>query len=119
MAHADDAPTFIGSRIKTEDAVSKSDAVFIGKITKVGFISVAAPNESSYVGTEVMVSEALKGSSKGRMTVRLHRVYPEQALKAGDFDIFFVTGATVLKLLPATDGNIATVKNLIAQLPAK
>jgi hypothetical protein len=37
--------------------------------------------------------------------------------KAGDICIFFVQQLTALKLLPATDENVAMVKKLIAEQP--
>ena len=119
MVHADDAPTFIGSRIKTEDAIPKSSTIIVGKITKIGPVILAAPNESYYPEIEVVVLKTLKGSGNDQITVKLDRHYPEQAPKLGDSDVFFINGVTTLKLLPATDANIIAVKELIAELPAK
>jgi len=119
MVHADDMPTFIGSRMKTEDAIAKSNTIIVGKITKVGPVVLAAPNESYYPEVEVVVLKTLKGLENGQVTVTLDRHYPEQAPKLGNSDIFFINGVTTLKLLPATDANIIALKKLIAELPAK
>jgi hypothetical protein len=114
-ARSDDAPTFIGSTVNTETALAKSDAVFIGKIMKIGVVVEAAPDESSYFGTVVEVSKVFKGTVDNQITVALHRHFPEQALKAGDSYIFFAQknsdgGFTDLKLLPANQVNNLAVK---------
>ena len=124
IVRADSSPTFIGSSINSEDAVAKSEAIFVGKVINVGFAVMAYPDESSDATTKIKVLKILKGSVADPIIVRLSRYNPEHALKVGDAYIFFVTKSgknpdpypfTVLKLLPATNDIATTVNKLISK----
>ena len=133
-----------GSYLKVETAISKSDAVFIGEVIVQGF-EVPQPTDASYAGPllkgiKFKISKMIRGSigdgislSMFVMTTRHEELnvvrqpyiffvqtkgekaldYPYNCLEKADTDTI------VIKLLRATDDNIAIVKKLIAQLPAK
>jgi len=103
-----------GSEMKAEDAIATSDAVFIGKVTSIG-----APNQKGegplYYPTGISIVETYKGS-----IVTDPISWDMRPPSLGKDYIFFVKkneGRELLpvKLLSATDANIAEVKKLIAQ----
>jgi len=124
IVRADGTPTLAGSSIKTEDVALKCNAVFVGKITHVGPPTGAAPGLATF-GVKVTVLQVLRGTVDAQVGIRIDDdvLNHESAPKVENTYVFFVekdeTRLTALKLLPATDDNIATVKKLIAQLPAK
>ena len=123
-------PILSGSSLKSEDTVIKSDAIFIGQITQMGFQSLKAAGRSSYYGNIVKILQVLRGTVDAQIKITLYVYYvsdtPENPPKTGNSYIFFVKKNApgqpdpyaALKLLPATDDNIAKVKALIAASPA-
>ena len=119
-------PVISGSTLKSDDIVSKADAIFVGKITAIGFGNLKAKGESVYRGVQVKVLKVLRGTIESSITVTLHVIavmdFHEDPPEAGSPYIFFVKKAgalekdpyVVLKLLPATDDNIAKIKQLVA-----
>jgi hypothetical protein len=119
-----------GSSLKSEDIATKVDAIFVGEITAIGFGNTKEKGESSYRGVQVKVLQVLRGAVDTSITVTLYVVgrmdFHEDPPKVGSSYIFFAKKAgafekdpyIVLKLLPATDANIAKVKALIAAAPA-
>jgi len=139
IAQADDAAILVGGSLKPEEAVSKSDAVFVGEVTDTG-IKVMPPPDCPYEGPlyrgiKIKVLQFLRGSVRDHVSVALF--VPTMKLvtlhMVGNSYIFFVqtksqkaldypynclekadTTDIAIKLLPATDENIATVKKLIS-----
>ena len=128
IVRAADNPDLIGSNIRTEDAILKSRAVFVGQLVSLGERDNSIDHFSSgpeYPGAKVKVAELLKGVFDDRTTIG---IYPtvfklnEETPQEGKSYIFFVkyngsesiSPYVVFKLLPATDDNIATVKKLIS-----
>lgn len=117
-----------GSTLKMEDTVLKANAIFVGEIIQEGIPDVSAPGRSAYSGVKVKVLQVLRGSVDAQVSVTLYTTYSsnEQPPKAGSTYIFLAHKNTepgwdaykVFKLLPATDENIAKVKQLIAVGPA-
>lgn len=115
-----------GSRLKSEDVTTKVDAVFIGEIEEIGFPTTLSPGALTYHGVKVKVLQVLRGSVGAEVTVTLYAERTsnvrEQAPKVSGTYIFFIKQTPgwniVHKLLPATDDNIAKVKQLIAAAPA-
>ena len=113
-----------GSDLKAEDVVVKSDAVFIGNIT--GVVAGASAKEQGVTTfvVSVGVTECLRGDVAGQLTasLKVFMGYRQKPPESGNSYIFFVrkngSEFAVLKLLPATDANIAKVKALIAAAPA-
>ena len=115
-----------GRDIKIENAVSKSDSIFVGKISKMRLGSITATDRVAYGGVQIRVLQFLRGSIDSQSLVTIYitasHVVHEAPPEVGMPYIFFVTKNThgtsdpytVLKLLPATDDNIAKVKQLIA-----
>jgi len=119
-----------GSAIKAEDIVLSCDAVCVGEIEDMGL-----PTNSSttglvvYSGIEVKVLQILRGSVEYQIKITLNTLkspsLQEMPPKFGGSYIFFVNRNNpeaddpfiALKLLPATDDNIAMVKKLIAAAP--
>ena len=120
-----------GSAIKAEDIVLSCDAVCVGEIEDMGL-----PTNSSttglvvYSGIEVKVLQILRGAVEHQIKFTLNTLkspsIQEMPPNFGSSYIFFVNRNspeaddpfTALKLLPATDDNIATIKKLIATAPA-
>ncbi|MCE0482915.1 MAG: hypothetical protein LV479_01600, partial [Methylacidiphilales bacterium] len=79
-------------------------------------------------GNKIKVLQVIRGSVEGQVTIsfKIRGGLHEQPPQEGDTYIFFAhkntepgwDNYTVLKLLPATDDNIAKVKALIAAAPA-
>jgi hypothetical protein len=119
-----------GSDLKSEDIVLKANAVFVGEITELGHPNTKAPGQNVYHGVQIKVLQVLRGSVDAQVTVTLYIHFApnssENPPKVGNTYIFFAhkntevgwNPFTVLKLLPATDDNIAKVKALIAAAPA-
>ena len=133
ILRADDAPILSGSKVETKDAVARSNAVFVGELIKLGGGIAARSISPTFLGNDVKVLQVLRGSVEGHILVSLSISGPahEEPPAEGENYIFFVHKTTqgeslpfspfgdVIKLLSATDTNIAAVKKLIAQLPAK
>lgn len=124
-------PALSGSTLRSEDVATKADAVFVGQITHLGFSNLKALGEAVYRGLQVKVLQVLRGSVDPQSTFTLRVMVPsisshENPPAVGSTYIFFVKkddpskhdAYTVLKLLPATDDNIAKVKAVIAAAPA-
>ena len=115
-----------GSAAKVEEVVLKSNAVFVGTITQMGFVDLGAVGVVSYGNVKVKVSQVFLGvvDSVTSVTfdVKNRPKVHEREPQVGNAYIFFAkTNAkgssdqfTVLKLLPATDDTIAKVKAVIA-----
>jgi len=113
-----------GSGLKSEDIILKSDAIFIGQIIAKGAVLMLEPGKS-YRFYTVKVATLLKGTLAGEIQVSLDvrndsRVV-EVIPRVGENYIFFAilkaSEIIVVKLLPATDANIAKIKALIADYP--
>ena len=115
-----------GSVVKVEDIISTCDAVFLGEITDIGVPSDPADDGWTVTsGIGVSVSENLRGSVESQIKVTLRTLSSsstqESTPKFEGSYIFFVNKTAdasedpymVVKLLPATDTNIAMVKQLI------
>lgn len=124
-------PMLTGSTLRSDDVATKADAVFVGQITHLGFSNLKALGEAVYRGVQVNILQVLRGSLDPQSTFTLRVMVPstrshENPPTVGISYIFFVKrddpskhdAYTVLKLLPATDANIAKVKALIAAAPA-
>ena len=121
---------FTGSNLKSEDVLLKVSAIFIGKITQIGFANTKMEGVLIYRNVQINVLRILRGSLDAKSTFRLDVVpltgFREISPVAGNSYIFFVKRNyegepdpfIVVKLLPATDNNIARVKALIAAAPA-
>jgi len=124
-------PKITGSRITAEDALQKSDVIFIGQITSLGveeYHETAEPYPGpNYQGAKVKVVQTLRGSLKSPavMTIFVGSVvYQETIPTVGYLYIVFAIRTikpdrhnpdpfVILKLLPATDDNTAKVKSMI------
>ena len=99
--------------------------MFIGQIIAKGPVILTEPGVS-YRGYTVKVATLLKGALAGEIHVSLDVRNDGRAVevipRVGENYIFFVilkaSEIIVVKLLPATDANIAKVKALIAAAPA-
>ena len=131
IARGDNAPALTGSNAKITDALAQSDAVFVGQVKDIGFGDFKAKGGLMFRGVQVNVLQVLRGAVGASVTVTLGVVgiagFHEDPPTTGNSYIFFVLrkGAPeadpydVLKLLKATDVNIASVKKLVAQSHAK
>ncbi len=107
----------------------KTDAIFVGEITQMGFPSIKAVGRLSYYKNKVKVLQILRGTIEPqiKVTIYLYSVsdISETQPNIGTAYIFFIKKNdqgtfdpyTALKLLPATDTNITKVKKLIAAAP--
>jgi len=115
ILHAEDAVKLPGSRVKSEEAALHSSAVFVGKVTNEG---VRGPYFNIYYteisNLQITVLQVLRGSSPNPVALSLNVAGNEAMPKTGNTYIFFVQKPTALKLLPATDDNIAMVKKLVS-----
>jgi hypothetical protein len=116
---------YSGSGKKAGDIVATCDAIFVGQIIAKGPVILTKPGASTH-GYTVKVATLLKGTLAGEIQVSLDvrndgRVV-EVIPHVGENYIFFAmlkAGEVIaVKLLPATDANIAKVKALIAAAPA-
>jgi len=128
------APTLSGSKLQTKDALTVSKAVIVGKVNQLGWDVWTNPIYSNSIGTKVRVLQVLRGSIKRDVFVNIsascndHEALPT----VSETYIFFINSSsesqffirkvvesgedqfTALKLLHATDANIALVKKLIS-----
>jgi hypothetical protein len=117
-------PVLTGSTLKSEDIAVKADSIFIGEIVQMSFPDATAPDLASY-STRVKVLQVLRGSANAQVTVSIdtYAMNHEEPPKVATPYIFFVRKEAkrfeALKLLPATEVNVAKVKALIAAAPAK
>jgi len=118
-ARADEAKLF-GSATKVEDAVANADAIFVGKVTSIGN-GYAKGLGPTYYSIGISPAETYLGSvvSNPYSYVRITSL-GEHLPSVGNAYIFFVkkqVGRELLplKLIPATDTNIAVVKKLISK----
>ncbi len=132
VGRADD-PKLPGSFFKPEDHLSEWNIVFLGKIIDAGPPqAIFAESMMSFHQIKIEASQVMKGSFDGRSLVNVGVFAGEEIPKAGGTYIFFEAKTIyapdqenapdhelVTKLVPATDDNIARVKALIAQVPAK
>ena|ERR1700734_861270 len=120
----------IGSSLKSEDLVPRCNAILIGTILDMGLASAKSPDRMAFYHVKVSPSQVLFGKVRHTISVTIHvtwdsHVHEEVPVKGESYIFFLKTGSqegidpfTVLKLLPATDDNIAKVKALIAAAPA-
>jgi len=139
VSHAQNAPTgagqtepvkLTGGDVKSEDAILKTDVLFIGQITHLGFGNLKAQGEAVYRGMQIKVIQILRGSlqPESTFTLRVFHVYSsdEYPPTEGSSYIFFAKrndpsekdAYAIVKLLPATDANVTKVKALTASAPA-
>ena len=113
-----------GSDLKVEDAVAKTDAVFVGKFINLGAQAMEGTHAAQgpeYHGALVKVVQTLKGKVDAPIAVSIYPVH-EVMPQVGTAYIVFVKNKDfyssdpfrIVKLMLATDDNIAMVKKLIS-----
>jgi hypothetical protein len=127
-----DSPKLTGSLLKAEDIIGKSDAIFKGRITRLfghSFAATSLTGRTNYI-VKVQALDIYKGTIDSLINIDLLIEFgPQAGEKWPELNhtyIFFVTMKTqdnhnsidALKLIDATDANIAKVKALIAAAPA-
>jgi hypothetical protein len=115
-----------GSAAKIEDAVAKSDAIFVGKVSTLGFVHGSVPGQYDF-GVTVPNLEGILGQAQdnfyGALVVLVVSIPAHEAPPKVDNEYIFCvikketpatgpTKYTALKLMPATDENITLVKKL-------
>ena len=118
-------PLYPGSQKKAENIIASSDVIFVGQITAISGVFMLEPG-ASYCLYKVKVVTVLKGAVGGLIqvsaSVRSDGPVAEVRPRANETYIFFAKlgrdQVDAVKLLPATDTNIANVKTLIAAAPA-
>jgi hypothetical protein len=123
-----DEQAIVGRDSTVVDILIKSDAIFVGKILQIKPTDPSAHGEVTCLANSVSVSQVLKGALGDVVSVdfKVRSYLNEKEPKIGTSYIFFVkrggyespNSYTLLKLLPATDANIAKVKALIAAATA-
>jgi hypothetical protein len=115
-----------GHEKKNEDAIKGSTHVVVATFSVLGYPGPGADGEANYDQAEIAVVTALKGTLSGQLKAH-YIVYDmpgkdQESLPAlGTQYIMFIqqlgpTEYEIKKLLPATDDNIAKVKQLISQV---
>jgi hypothetical protein len=127
LVHADDSVNLMGSKLTIEEALSKSEIVFVGKLVSLGERDNSVDHGSlgpEYPNGKALVWEKLKGTFDTSASIGIYpnEMLKEETPKAGNSYIFFIKhesfdGAffAVTKLLPVTNDNIAAVKAAIVQ----
>jgi hypothetical protein len=111
-----------GDDIKVEDGILKSDVVCAGQITDLGYPNPGATDMVSY-RAKIEIIQTLMGSISSPILaiIKIDGGKHEDSPINGVSYVFFIKKMPVtnkvLKLLPATDANIAKVKALIAAAP--
>jgi hypothetical protein len=118
----------IGHHKKEEGLAAKVGAIFVGQFITLGDGPGAdEPGMEYFDNAQVKVEQSLKGTLSGIvkvsysvMSIPTEKESSPKSLK--DY-IFFIniispTQLSVVKLLPATDQNVAKIKALIAAVPA-
>jgi len=126
VACADEIPNLIGSSLKTENAIAKSQTVFIGQLVSLGERDNSVDHESlgqEYENAKIKLVELLKGTFDAHTTVGIYSnaiMLKEETPHVGETYIFFVAYAgnasnpfIVIKLLTATNDSVFNVKKLI------
>jgi hypothetical protein len=131
-------PLDTGVYQKLETAVAKADAIFIGEVTDQGSEALLQPGAPTdgllYRGVGIKVHRSLLGMTSDEVTAAVYIVSlgPKRFLTTDKPCIFFLqthrqswpcypfsqlggddAGSIVIKLIPATDENVAEVKKLI------
>ncbi len=117
----DNWPKLSGSDVRTADATSQANGIFIGEIPQM--VEAASTVAATYGSVQVKVQQTLRGSFD-KSTLLTFSVFMasknEEEPKSKVRYIFFIrkpaqtlTGYVVFKILPATDANIAMVRKLI------
>jgi hypothetical protein len=119
-----------GSEVPLADAEGKSSLVFVGLLEILGNFDLADEGVASYRNTKIKIISVLKGELKDKSEIQVG-IFPrlvygkgfEATPKVGSTYIFFVKTDNgnryeAIKLLEATDDNIAKVKALIDAAPA-
>ena len=123
-ARAVDIPKLCGSDVLIENAIAKSNAVFEGKVTELGDESTPCNGRTSLYGV-VRVLNVLRGQlgADEFVWMDVYLTLDQEPPKMGGSYIFCVTKthsqtisypSPVLKMLSATDDNIALAKKLIS-----
>jgi hypothetical protein len=115
-----------GSSLRSGDLIVKSDVICVGEITTIGSPLSRATGQDTYAGVKIQISQDLKSHIDSPALVEIvvakEHDLKEEAPELETSYIFFIKKIPgwniVLKLLPATDDNIAKVKALIAAAPA-
>jgi hypothetical protein len=99
------------------DAVAGAQVV-VARFVSLGSVDVGAPGQQYWHDAEADVDQALSGTLKGRVRVAYTvQVIPASIAESppvvGEATILFVRGNRVVKMLPATDANIAATKTAI------
>jgi len=128
ILRADEWPKLTGSNLAITDALSQSDFIFIGKIPQMSG-EAASTIRAIYGGVHVNVLRTLRGTLVKQISVSLDVFMAdkgEEKPKTGSPYIFFVRKTIeaegddmALKILPATDNNVAAIKKLVVGLPVK
>jgi hypothetical protein len=111
-----------GHEIKAQEAVKRATYIVLATFTKLGFPGADASGEIFYEQAEIEVGSALKGSLAGRIKVS----YAVYAMPGKDNEATPIVGVQyimfveklgpneqeIIKLLSATDGEIAAIRAL-------
>ena len=126
ITSASDSRRLPGSTLGVDEAFSKSYTVFVGQFTSFGRSGACGPGETDLYGSKVDATRILKGTYDPKVTVAfavlsdLGERRPEMPLsyvffvKKNDGKGVYFDPYAIVKLLPATDDNIAKVRKLIS-----
>jgi len=121
---AQNEPLLSGSELTVSVAVAKADVIFTGQVIEIGHPAKKDLGTNVYHHLKLKRLEVLWGAIDAFVYVRLNANYNEPSESAPEVGLSYIFFAkkneegsfdpfTVLKLLPATDDNIAKVKQLI------
>ena len=119
---ADNSALLLGHRWHDQNQIAKkTDAIFVGRFLSVGVGSLSFPGRIDFYNARVKINRVLKGPLTGIATVTyfIETVgEKEESPQANTDYIFFLkidkpTRLYVVKLLPATGENVASVNSLI------
>ena len=117
-SYADVNKLSVGSLLPIRDEVSSATDIVIGKFAKVTVGGAGSMMGVMYHG-EIAVLGALKGTVSGNLDVGFSVIRGPRNTEVepnnNDTYIIILDHREIRKLLPATDDNIANIKQLIAQ----
>jgi hypothetical protein len=117
---------FTGDDIDIKEAISPSKLIFVGSLTNLGKVDLRGKGTFAYDMAVAVVSKIYLGNVESpvklNIRVRNNAMVMETAPSLDEPYIFIISQKNnhnyLIKLLPATDDNIAKVKALIAAMPA-
>jgi hypothetical protein len=112
-----------GSALTIEAAADKSDTVFVGAITELGPAFYHQPNVPAHLDTYPALLKPFEFiSARHPATQDINQTtdhnYSEQPAREGSSYIFFMLGRTAIKILPATDENLAKARGIASRVVA-